>query len=321
MNLIDDMTQALDWYKNVDWQRNPFPQQMSSLPNDGTRVLAPIEAGEKGFHIRLHKASNENPLLHRHGGFVLLYMYRGACHTCINDQSLLLRPGDILLISPNVLHRNQLAEPDALMFHCHIECSILSGMILPLVREDVTLSSFILDFIRDAGSQSTLYFPAYGADPAIAGAFEKIIIEYAARQPMYQSLLCSEFAQLLMLLARKKYNLSAASYGTHARVSEVLDYISAHYADATLAETARIFHYHPNYLSSLIRRQTGHSFSQLLQTYRLSRACFLLQNTPLSTEQIALQVGYKDVSSFYKAYKKNFGVTPRGEQQETNPSA
>ena len=129
--MIDDMTQALDWYKNVDWQRNPFPQQMSSLPNDGTRVLAPIEAGEKGFHIRLHKASNENPLLHRHGGFVLLYMYRGACHTCINDQSLLLRPGDILLISPNVLHRNQLAEPDALMFHCHIECSILSGMILP----------------------------------------------------------------------------------------------------------------------------------------------------------------------------------------------
>ena len=316
MDLIDDMTQALDWYKNVDWLRNPFPQQMSSLPNDGTRVLAPIQPGEKGFHIRLHKALNENPLLHCHSGFVLLYMYRGSCHTCINNQYLLLHPGDILLISPNVLHRNQLAEPDALMFHCHIECSILSGMLLPLVQEDITLSSFILDFIRDAGSQNTLYFSEYGNDPAISAAFERIIIEYAARQPMYQSLLCSELAQLLMLIARKKYNLSAASYGTHARIAEVLDYVSAHYADATLAETAQTFHYHPNYLSSLIRRQTGHSFSQLLQTYRLSRACFLLQNTPLSTEQIALQIGYKDVSSFYKAYKKNFGVTPRSELQE-----
>lgn len=79
----------------------------------------------------------------------------------------------------------------------------------------------------------------------------------------------------------------------------------------TLKQVAAHFAYHPNYISGLLRKQTGRSFSEILLDLRMRRAALLLQNSTLSVEEIAELLGYRDKSNFHKAFRTHFGCTPR----------
>ncbi|MBR1743238.1 MAG: helix-turn-helix transcriptional regulator [Lachnospiraceae bacterium] len=42
----------------------------------------------------------------------------------------------------------------------------------------------------------------------------------------------------------------------------------------------------------------------------MNLACELLRHTDLSTEKIAGETGYENISSFHRAFQKNVGMTP-----------
>ena len=64
-------------------------------------------------------------------------------------------------------------------------------------------------------------------------------------------------------------------------------------------------------LSGLLRRETGRTFSEILLEQRMTRAACLLRGTPLSIENIAAMLGYRDSSNFYKAFREYYGKSPR----------
>ncbi|MGN0035158.1 MAG: helix-turn-helix transcriptional regulator [Coriobacteriales bacterium] len=112
-----------------------------------------------------------------------------------------------------------------------------------------------------------------------------------------------------MYLARLRRDESAQG---NAPVSEQMTaYIEQHLETVTLADIGTRFGYHPNYVSSLLRRQTGQTFSQLLLRTRMERACLLLRTTSLSIERIATMVGYPDTSNFYRAFRRTRRMSPR----------
>ena len=43
----------------------------------------------------------------------------------------------------------------------------------------------------------------------------------------------------------------------------------------------------------------------------MTRAACLLRGTPLSIENIAAMLGYRDSSNFYKAFREYYGKSPR----------
>lgn len=57
-------------------------------------------------------------------------------------------------------------------------------------------------------------------------------------------------------------------------------------------------------------QQVGLGFQQLLDEARKRDAITLLQNTPLTVEQIAIRLGYTDPANFTRAFKKWTGDTP-----------
>lgn len=52
--------------------------------------------------------------------------------------------------------------------------------------------------------------------------------------------------------------------GETASIVDFLKYIEDHYRDATLADMAGHFSFHPNSLSALLKRATGHSFKEVM---------------------------------------------------------
>ena len=82
------------------------------------------------------------------------------------------------------------------------------------------------------------------------------------------------------------------------------------YRSVTLSSTARYFHYSECYLSRLISRQLGMSFSQLLQTIRLEKSCELLMNTDIKITELCERIGYDNESYYIQLFRKTYGVTP-----------
>lgn len=109
---------------------------------------------------------------------------------------------------------------------------------------------------------------------------------------------------------------SSASAVVAARHQAVLDYIAAHFQEPGLnVETvARRQGISPRYLQRLME-SSGSSFTRHVNELRLQRALKLLTEARASAQlisDIALEVGFSDVSHFNRLFRARFGDSPRG---------
>lgn len=128
--------------------------------------------------------------------------------------------------------------------------------------------------------------------------------------------------EIALLLTRIRDELPAASdseYSLHA--SRILAYMKAHYSrDISLDHIADLMNLHPNYISSLFKKETGDTFVNYLNGLRIQAAQMLLKerrNLPVSV--IGQRVGYENKHYFTKVFKKYTGMTP-GAYRESGQS-
>ncbi len=65
-----------------------------------------------------------------------------------------------------------------------------------------------------------------------------------------------------------------------------------------------------SYLSRLFHDATGSTIKEFLTTYRINIAKNMLKNTDNSIQYVAFAVGYNDIFTFSKAFKKFAGMSP-----------
>jgi len=65
------------------------------------------------------------------------------------------------------------------------------------------------------------------------------------------------------------------------------------------------------YFLRLFHQQVGMTFGRHLRKVRMARAADLVKDQNLSIKGIALDLGYSDVSNFYRDFKQVHGVNPR----------
>ena len=94
-------------------------------------------------------------------------------------------------------------------------------------------------------------------------------------------------------------------------VWQVLRYVESNYADGSFAELTQQLHYDASWLSREIKRKTGKTYTQLVQEKRLAQAAFLLRNTDRNVSDIALAVGYENISYFHRIFAESFGNSPK----------
>jgi AraC-like DNA-binding protein len=65
-----------------------------------------------------------------------------------------------------------------------------------------------------------------------------------------------------------------------------------------------------SYLTKLIKRETGSTFKVLVQQQRMAVARRLLQESDLSVTDVARNVGYANMSFFYRVFEREYGMRP-----------
>lgn len=94
-------------------------------------------------------------------------------------------------------------------------------------------------------------------------------------------------------------------------VQAVMEYINSDCQNANLTKIAEDTHQSMTVLSKLMKQKTGYTFQELLQRKRFQKAVYLLVETELTVEDIALEVGYENQSYFYRQFQKRYGMTPK----------
>lgn len=78
----------------------------------------------------------------------------------------------------------------------------------------------------------------------------------------------------------------------------------------SVATMATWVHVSPRTLQRRFQAATDESPIRYLQKLRLSKAQEKLENSQLSLEEIVINVGYEDISSFRKLFRQQFGLSP-----------
>ena len=86
--------------------------------------------------------------------------------------------------------------------------------------------------------------------------------------------------------------------------------------ELTLEDVARVTGYNYQYISKLVRKQFGVTFTFLLARYRISYACNLLDKQKNTISEIALASGFGSIRSFNRVFRQIVGVTPAEYRRE-----
>lgn len=270
--------------------------------------------------VTLHpcEANNQNKQ-HSHDYFELMYVSKGSCTQRIGDVQCNLSEGDFCLLNPFVTHEIDIDSKDTLLFNIVIKEKLFKESFLCMLEGTDFISNFFVTSLFTTFQQkSYLYFPNT-QNISSSKHIQALIIELLEKKMGYQKAAENYLALFFTELARVWQNqIDKENYSMMGDnpLTEILAYINKYKREVTLTSVAERFHYHPKYLSSLIKKYTNKNFSEIIQEARLQEVCYYLTNTSLSIMEIANLMGYYDQSYFNRIFKKTYHMSP-GQYRET----
>ena len=128
-----------------------------------------------------------------------------------------------------------------------------------------------------------------------------------------------EMLNALSMICHNLFTLSGNTENCEADlITQMKIYVDSNYTDPnfSLQEMADYFKMGTSYLSQIFKRQTGKTLIEYYTTLRMEHAKRLLADPQNKLDDIALQVGYLNTSSFIRRFKQCYGISPRQYTQE-----
>lgn len=137
---------------------------------------------------------------------------------------------------------------------------------------------------------------------------------YSSKDPFRQMELDILLRQFLLTLSRARSSMGETDKGgqyQHPKILEAQNYINDHYtAPLTIKQVADHLELNESYFRHLFKDELQVSFKTYLTMLRLSSAQKLLLASDRSINEIIQEVGYSNISQFYKIFEQNYNMTP-----------
>ncbi len=103
-------------------------------------------------------------------------------------------------------------------------------------------------------------------------------------------------------------------------ILKIQEYITSNYHDPDLGLTkiSDEFGISENYFSYLFKKEVSENFSTYLERLRMAKAKELILDSNIALSTLYQHLGYNNAASFRRAFKKNFGVSPKEMRDKIN---
>lgn len=302
-----------------------FEKENRQIENE-VKKLYSISSSDKDWIISSEKLmeDKENFAIHKHKRFTkfkehkhdymeLIYVFSGSINQEINGQEVNISSGEICLLDLNISHSIDPSFEDDIAVNIIMKKQFFDGIFMSFLSGNDIISDFIIKTFYDKKESKNYLLFHTKENEKIQFIMKSLLCEYYDKKIGSDTAIHANILLLFTELLRYyRENMGRSNLKTLNRtiISEVTKYMSKNFKTAALKETAEHFHFHPDYLSKLIKNSTGISFTDLLQEIRLKEACLLLENTELPIVDIAYDIGYTNLSYFYKLFKRVYNTTP-----------
>ncbi len=234
------------------------------------------------FSISTQTNVDFNFPLHFHKSFEVLFVERGEQIVQIDGVDFAVCGGEAALILPGQLHSYR-TERGSEIWIC-----IFSADFMP------DLAKYV-----EQGQKHDPIFSAAGFSlPQFTALQEN---RFAIKAELYQLATRYTAGPPAPILDKRREPL----------LYELVRYVDGHFTEPlTLQRLATHFGYNYRYLSGVINRAFGISFSGVLRQYRVDLACRLLRESDAAVTEIAGRCGFETLRSFNRSFKAETGLTP-----------
>ena len=243
--------------------------------------------------------------LHHHDFFEIYFLLTGDVTYLIDGKIVHVMPGDLLLIAPQQLHQVCI-QPEMSAYERYV-LWVDPSVIRRLSSGQSDLSVGLADWGRHlrlkpqdrSRVQSTLELLHREMDAADYGS-----------DLLRQSLLTQLLVTVNRLATQQDPWMEESSQTDHA-VEQVMGYVNLHYSEPlTLDMLAEQFFVSKYHLSREFNRKMGTSIYHYIQKKRLLIAQQLMDQGKRPNEVYCL-CGFNDYTCFYRAFKAEYGISPR----------
>lgn len=235
---------------------------------------------EKDF-FHLFEAENCRFPLHFHRAFEVIYVNEGEVSISIDEKKVVVQSHQLAFIFPNQLH--DVDTPD-------------HSVITVLIFSPEWIGDFYMNYKGLIPDDNILRLES-------APDFSKLNSIYAQKSFLYG--LCADLTGEKAFVQGKHSPQTKVLY-------KMLFYVEQNYAsDCTLKAVAKHLQYDYQYLSKLFVRLMKMSFTEYVNHYRISQACYLLKNSNQTIGEIANQCGYSNLRSFHRNFREIASRSPR----------
>jgi AraC-like DNA-binding protein len=237
---------------------------------------------------------------HTHDHFSLIYVVSGKGRVAFKDKQYVLSPNTVIPLMRHQVHQI-------------IEQPRKSMTVFSLYFDALEMNSYITDYLFIDSIPFSL--PVYYAE-LVKRNLRQMLYEQGHNPPGYKIGIrhCLNLTLLHLFRARLQLTKQSTSPGDRnstQRVMAALDYITENcHEQYTLSDGAKMANVSQRQFTNLCRKLNGKSFVQFLNAYRCGRAGELLKNTDLSISAIAFEIGFEELSSFYRAFRKHKNCSP-----------
>lgn len=263
----------------------------------------------KDFEIYYYSDTNMSPVgIHTHDYYEFYFFIGGDISIEINGKVNKLKPGDMILLPPGTRHRPINQSPEIpyrrqvfwiSQDYCNQLLTLSKDYVYPMQH-------------ASTGKHYIYHFDTFVFNELQAKIFG-LIEELNGNRFGKEARVSLSVNDLIFSISRSIFELENPSspHDDHSLYQNLIIYIENHIdEDLSLDALGREFYVSKYHIAHTFKDNLGMSIHQYIYKKRLAKARDAI-STGISVSEAYLMAGFKDYTSFFRAFKKEYGISPR----------
>jgi len=242
---------------------------------------------------------------------ILLFCRKGKIQFMVNGKQIIAHERQLVLTQSGAVVNDFMLSPD---FQCSVVC-MTDRLVKGLLHNYINIWNQALY----VNHMNILQIPSDAPDEKETQKVQELLTYYITRPRRYfrEEIIASMVrCMLLDICAIIQEQMPQQNPLAHTQGEQLFNRFLQLLSDSvvkrnTVEYYARQLYVSPKYLSSVCRQSSGKTALYWINEYTLNDISYYLRNSNLTIKEVAVKLGFPNLSFFGKYVRQHFGVSPR----------